>query len=351
MIQNMKSDVKNEVIDYLVIGGSVAGSELAAKFAKHGNTLFVDRYIPGTLMNCGGGMPKKVFNKFGVDVPKLTIEKAVMKIGKRKHSFPCNYYVVNRSEFDNALYKKACDAGATFRKLNFVGYNAEDSVAFFKDKKKDISIKYNKLILANGFHPGIEPFTRKRVKEKRGAAMVEIIDLKTPYKDVFYFEIYQKTAGYSWLFPMPDGKINVGTGGFFRDFKFKDIFKDFKELENISGEVVVKGGGVLPLKPVKKIEMGDVSLFGDSAGMVNALNGEGLMHIQKFSDKFVNALVSGKNLNSLWRRSSTYWYLRAASTVLNFFLFVDKVFKIQLYSNCCKLVIFVRNLLPARFRC
>jgi len=344
----MKSKIKNQTIDYLVIGGSVAGSELAAKLAKHGKTLFVDRYIPGTLMNCGGGMPKKVFHKFGVDISKLTIEKAVMKIGKRNYSFPCNYYVVNRSEFDNALYKKACDAGASFKKLNFVGYDVDANIAFFKDKKKDVSIKYNKLILANGFHPGIEPFSRERVTEKRGSAVVEIIDQKTPYKDVFYFEIYQKTPGYSWLFPMPDGKINVGTGGFLKDFKFKNIFKDFKKLENISGKVMVKGGGVLPLKPVKKIEMGDVSLFGDSAGMVNALNGEGLMHIQKFSDKFVNALVSGKNLNSLWRRSSTYWYLWTASTVLKFFLFINKVFKIQLYSCCCKLMIFVRNLLPAR---
>lgn len=333
-------------VDYLIIGGSVAGSVLAAKLAEHGSTLFVDRHIPGTLMNCGGGMPQKVFDAFAIDIPTRPINEGIMKIGSKEYSFPCHYLVVNRAEFDYALYKKACAAGAEFRQLNFTGYDAETNIATCRDATKTVTVKYNKLILANGFHPAQEPFSRESRNAGRGVAVVEIIDAETSRQNAFYFEIYQKKAGYSWIFPMPDGRINIGTGGFLRGVDFRSLFAEFKAAENISGKVIVKGGGVLPLKPVRTIQQGDVSLFGDSAGMINALNGEGLMHIERFSHKYVRALVTGNNLNFLWWRSLTYWYLLIASIMLKLFVLIGVIFKIQLYSAACRLVIAVRNMLP-----
>jgi flavin-dependent dehydrogenase len=338
--------MSDKTIDYLIIGGSVAGSVLAAKLAQHGSTLFVDRYLPGTLMNCGGGMPRKVFDAFDIDIPTLPINQGIMKIGAKEYSFPCHYLVVNRSEFDHALYKKACAAGAEFRQLSFCRYDAETKVAHFKEAGQPVMISYNKLILANGFHPAKEPFSGKARGAERGAARVEIIAAETSHQAAFYFEIYQNRPGYSWIFPMPDGRINIGTGGFLPDFNLKNIFEQFKISENIIGAVEVKGGGVLPLEPVRKIQQGAVSLFGDSAGMINALNGEGLMHIERFSHFYVRALVAGKNLNLLWLSSFTYWYLWLAAICLKLFLLIDKIFKVQLYSYACRLVIAVRNLLP-----
>ena len=338
--------IDDDVVDYLIIGGSVAGSVLAAKLASHGSTLFVDRHFPGTLMNCGGGMPQKVFDAFAIEIPTQPITKGIMKIGDNEYSFPCHYLVVNRSEFDYALYKKACNAGAEFRQLSFTGYDAEAKVATFRAANKTVKIKYKRLILANGFHPGLEPFSRESRTAECGLAVVEIIDVNFSRQDAFYFEIYQKMAGYSWIFPVPDGQINTGSGGFLPGVDFKALFMKFKATENISGNVIVKGGGVLPLKPVRIIQQGAVSLFGDSAGMVNALNGEGLMHIERFSHKYVQALIAGKNLNILWWRSATYWYLLIAATCLKLFVLIGAIFKIQLYSTACRLVIAIRNILP-----
>ena len=338
--------MNDKIIDYLIIGGSVAGSVLAAKLAEHGSTLFVDRYLPGTLMNCGGGMPQKVFDAFAVDIPTLPINQGIMKIGAKEYSFPCHYVVVNRSEFDHALYQKACNAGAEFRQMSFRGYDAETKIAHFSEHGQPVMINYNKLILANGFHPVKEPFSGTARVAERGAARVEIIATEAVHRAAFYFEIYQQTPGYSWIFPMPDGRINIGTGGFLRDFDFKNIFEQFKVAENITGEIEVKGGGVLPLKPVRIIQQGAVSLFGDSAGMINALNGEGLMHIERCSHRYAQALITGKNLNLLWLSSFTYWYLLLAAYCLKLFLLIDKIFRLQLYSSACRLVIAVRNLLP-----
>ena len=297
-------------------------------------------------MNCGGGMPQKVFDGFEIDIPTLSITLGIMKIGDKEYSFPCHYLVVNRSEFDHALYAKACAAGAKFRQLSFLGYDAENKIANFSEHGRPVKLKYNKLILANGFHPVKEPFSGAVRTAARGAARVEIIAVKTAPEAAFYFEIYQDMPGYSWIFPMPDGRINIGTGGFMRDFAFKNIFENFKNSENITGEVEVKGGGVFPLKPVRKIQQDDVSLFGDSAGMINALNGEGLMHIQRLSRRYVQALVNDRHLNILWLTSFTYWYLLLAAICLKTFLLIDKIFKLQLYSYACRLVIAIRNLLP-----
>ena len=333
-------------VDFLIVGASVAGSVLAAKFAKHGKVVFVDKYIPGTLMNCGGGMPEKVFKSFDVNIPCFPVKKAVMKIHGKEYGFPCNYVVVDRSELDKALYEKACKAGAEFIKMNFTGCDDAQQIANFRADRKEVAVKYKTLILAHGFHPSRNPFTRGERKLSSGAARVEIVDCKSPYPDTFYFEVYGKECpGYSWIFPMPDGKTNIGSGGFKGITIYPETLSNFKSTENISAGVLRKGGGVLPLKPAWKVQQGNICLFGDSAGMVNALNGEGLLHIDKFADKYVNAVLKGKNLNLFWKTSLTFWYLVAASFVLKFTIFSAKYFKIPLYPPACRLVAFTRRML------
>lgn len=331
-------------VEYLVVGSAAAGSVLAAKFAEKGKTLFVDKYLPGTLMNCGGGMPEKVFRSFDVDIPFLPIKKAVMNIGGRECWFPCNYVVVNRSEFDHALYKKACAAGAEFRLLNYKSHDPEKKLALFKEKQQSIEVKYQKLIFTCGFHPRKNLFTGNDIKLSSGAAKVEIIDRKSPHPEEFYFYIYeQKLPGYQWIFPMPGNKTNIGSGGFKTVNVPLASLVDLKAKAELTGEVIKKGGGVLPLAPVARIQHGDVFLFGDSAGMVNALNGEGLMHIAKFADPFVAGVYKGKNMNFKWRFSGTYCYLSCASWVLKILILLGKMTRIPFYPLACRLVAFVRR--------
>jgi flavin-dependent dehydrogenase len=340
---------KNEMqdqVDFLIVGASVAGSVLAEKFAQHGKVLFIDKHIPGTWMNCGGGMPEKVFKSFSVDIPYLPIKKAIMNINGKEHYFPCNYVVVNRSELDKSLYEKACKAGAVFKTMNFIGCDAGNQIAKFRVGSKEETVKYKKLILTHGFHPAKDPFTGEKRKCSAGVAIVEIVDSKSSYPDSFYFEIHGDfSQGYSWIFPMPDGRVNIGVGGIIRASVFSESLMDFKSLEDITGTVLRKGGGVLPLKPELKIQQGNISLFGDSAGMVNALNGEGLLHIDKFAEKYVNAVLSGKNLNLVWRTSSTFWFLFSAAFVSKILLSMGKILRIPLYAYSSCFVAFIRRML------
>lgn len=342
----MKENSVENSVDFLIIGASVAGSVLAAKLASHGKVIFVDKYIPGTWMNCGGGMPHKVFKLFDVDIPFNPITKACMHINGKNYEFPCNYVVVDRSELDHALYEKACKAGAEFKKMNFISSDSKSQVAKFKVKSRETTIKYKKLIIANGFHPGKDPFSGLKRNLVCGAARVEIIDCESPFPHSFYFDIYSKNPpGYSWLFPMPDGKINIGTGGFSGSPISACSLMDFKKSEKISGTVVKKGGGVLPIKPENRIHQGSIYLFGDAAGMVNALNGEGLLHIVKFAPKFVDGLINDKNLNIVWKTSSTFWFLWFAALVFNLLACFGDFFKISLYPIACRFVAFNRRIL------
>lgn len=335
-----------ESTDFLIIGASVAGSVLAAQFAPHGKVIFVDKYVPGTWMNCGGGLPEKVFKSFDIDIPFVPIKKAVMNIHGKNWEFPCNYVVVDRSELDKALLQKACRSGAEFKKMNYIGCDSENQIASLKDGSRITQIKYRKLVLAHGFHPMVEPFSRGKRNLSYGAAIVEIVDGDSPHPDQFYFHINSNgPPGYSWIFPMPSGRMNIGSGGFNTGSLFFKQLSSFKSVENVTGHVQKKGGGVLPLRPAGKIQQGNLYLFGDTAGMVNALNGEGLLHIAKFAPRFVRGVVQEKNLNLVWKTSPTFWYLTAVSSWLRFMNMAGAVLKLPMYPFSCRMVAFIRRIL------
>ena len=322
---------------YLIVGASVAGSQLAAELASYGETLFTDKYIPGTLMNCGGGMPKYIFDALNIDIPFLPVSNAIMNLKNKAYDFPLNYVIINRSEFDNALYKKAKKAGANFKQLNYKSHNPKSKIAEFTDENhKKVTVKYEKLILSYGFHPRKEPFSGKKRKEPFGAAVVEILDCKSPFDNDLYFQILKGSPGYTWVFPMLDNKINIGTGTL-ADTKFsRKEFNDFKQEHKINGKLIVKGGGVFPIKTVKRVQKGSVYLFGDAACMINALNGEGIRHITIMAPKFAKALAENKNMNLFWLSSGTFYYLYTASSVFKVVRILEKITRIPIYKICSK---------------
>ena len=346
---NNITDFKTE---FLVVGASVAGSLLADKLANFGKTIFTDKYEPGTLMNCGGGMPIDVFSSMKIDIPYLPVEKAVMDLKNASYPFPLNYVIVNRSEFDNALFKKAKKAGADFLRLNYQSHDPNNNTAVFLDQKhKKVIIEYKKIILAYGFHPRREPFFGKKRKEPFGAAVVQIIDCPSPFNNDLYFQILTGSPGYTWVFPMLDNKINIGTGTLTTSDFSRKAFSDFKKQYGIAGKIIVKGGGVFPIKTPIIIQKGSVYLFGDAAGMINALNGEGIRHINTMAAKFATALAKGKNMNFFWWSSGTFYYLLTASSVFKVFRIIEKLTRIPLYKISCKYVAKLKKNIGVKSAC
>ena len=341
----MDEPIQNET-EYLVVGASFAGSLLAAKFASHGPTLLIDKSEPGTFMNCGGGLPRETFDSLRIDIPRQIINQGVMDFGASRCSFPCNYVVVDRSELDSAVCRAAKMAGAQFRKLCYTGHDPVAKTASFRRQGGEkVSIRYRKLVLALGCNPVKEPFTGKqRRPSPHGLAQVEIIAKPSPEPSSFIFGIFRgKNPGYSWVFPMPGGRVNAGSGSFGGTDARRFLLQNMKRQLKIDDKIIRKGGGVIPLSVAWKIQRRDSFVFGDAAGMVNPLNGEGLKHIANFADKFVSAVSKGKNANFAWLTSGTFIYLLTATLAFKSIVATQRMLSIDLYPAACRLVAFIRR--------
>ena len=333
--------------DYLIVGASYAGSILAAKLAKHADTLLVDKALPGDLMNCGGGIPEKTFNDLKLNIPFVRTNTITMNIKGLIRSFPAKYVVIDRRDLNRALYEKAVDAGSEFKKMRYVKHDPDKKIAMFALHKESVEVEYKKLIFADGFHPG-RVRIQQRINEKLpcGAAKVQIIEGASPYLDTLYFKITEDNpTGYSWVFPMPGNKLNIGAGGFHSGTVPESWMDDLKDSEGLKGKCLIKGGGVLPVNPIKRVQDGDTFLFGNAAGMVYALNGEGLKHIHDISDAWAETIISGGNLNMKWRLSTTYSKLNFAALFLKGLITGGKLFNTSLYPLACRAAAKSRNII------
>lgn len=324
--------------DFTVIGASFAGSILAAKLTKYGKVLLFDKMEPGTRLKCAGGIKTAEFEKLEIEIPHVKVNNIIISAGRKLSGFKSPYVVVDRRDIDAAIFKKAIAAGAVFRKAEYISHDPLKNVVKLRHGEETTDASYRKLILAKGFNS-------KTAGSFHGTSYVEIIDSRIRYEDSLYFKILEAQIGYCWIFPLPGGKINVGIGSFSEMPFSPSYFKRFKEEQKIDGEVICKGGGRIPMQPSISVMKGDVCLFGDSAGMVLAINGEGLRYISRMSGICAECIAEKKNLNIRWISSRTFARLYVGSASMKIIIFIEKHFKKGLYSFLCRIGAAVLNLL------
>ena len=323
--------------DFTVIGASFAGSLLASKLAKYGTVSIFDKVQPGTRLKCAGGIKAEEFEKLELDIPHVKVNSIIISSKGRISGFKAKYVIPDRRELDAAVLKKAIEAGALFQKAEYISHNTEKNIVKLKRDEETIETAYRKLILAKGF-------LSNTAGSFHGTSYVEIIESQYKYDDSIYFKILETQIGYCWIFPLPDGKINIGIGSFSETPFSPSDFKKFKEEQNIDGRVICKGGGRIPMQPAMSVMKGDVTLFGDSAGMVLAINGEGLRYISRMSGPWAECIAGKKNLNFRWVFSRTFARLCICSAAMRIIIFIEKYFKKGLYSFLCRIGAAVLNL-------
>ncbi len=303
------SDILSKKPDFTVVGASFAGSLLASRLAKHGKVLLIDRREPGTKLKCGGGVRYREFEKLGLDVPHVKVDKILMVEKGKTICFRTGYAVVDRRVLDAAMFKRALEAGAVFQKGEYLSHEAAKNTLSVKIGEDTVEYKYKKLILANGFNP-------RTGGNFYGTSYVEIVESRSSHEDALYFKLLERNVGYCWIFPLPDGRVNIGIGSLSGQPFSRDDFRKFKEEQGITGNIVCKGGGMIPLSPASAVRDGNVYLFGDAAGMVFSANGEGLRNIIKMSGLWTECIVKGSDLNSRWMFNRTFMRLYASTLVV-----------------------------------
>lgn len=205
-------------------------------------------------------------------------------------------YVSRRMDFDNFLIEEVRRRENIdyYDGIAIENYKKTENGFEISDKKETFRVKAELLIVANGANSSFARHyagLKKIPKHYAGAVRAYYKNVGEMHMDNFielHF-IKEITPGYLWIFPLPNGRANVGLG-MRSDFvsqrkynlkqgltetlkkhpKLKERFKD-AELE---GKILGYG---LPLGSKKRAISGDnFMLVGDAGHLIDPLTGEGI---------------------------------------------------------------------------
>jgi len=301
----------------LVIGGGPAGSTAARFLAKEGvDTLLVERNF-SFVKPCGGGIPSPAFEE--LDLPMDAIKKLVNSVKVvsptgEELQIPLSggtIAIVERSNFDPLLRKKAEEAGARLLEARFfrfikVGKTMTAEVVAV-DGHIDICADY--VIAADGVNSrvrtalDIKPVPSiMTMSERRRGAHTDFCE--------FWYGSNHAPRFYSWVFPASGG-ISVGTGS--TDSRAVKIFLErFIERRGLggSGDRREREGQIslraykIPFWQDDLYCRGRVLFVGDAAGLVMPMSYEGIYYAMKSGEFAARAILKGKmrDYRALWRK-------------------------------------------------
>ena len=286
--------MKTNHFDVIVIGAGPGGATAAFELAKAGiKTLLIEKHKFPRHKTCGGGITHKVASVLPFDISS-TIERTITsfvltyKMGPPQilHSRDPLVYMVRRSEFDNFLTCSAVDGGAQFldeTKCEQILLN-EKSVNVVTSRGNYSS---DFLIGADGAM-GITSRSAGLMTDRVLLPAIEHeVEVPSPVAEYWQhkmsLDVGTLRASYGWLFPKDD-HFNVGVGGFGHRRDFSRYLKTYDHehlIRRVPDRVHVRKtfGYILPLRRKDApIQQGRILLIGDSAGLVEALTGEGIYY-------------------------------------------------------------------------
>jgi geranylgeranyl reductase family protein len=310
------------VYDVTVIGAGPGGSTAARYLAKQGfDVCLIDKDRFPRDKPCGGGFSTQLVEEFPyLKKREKEFLKGVCHIGvlhspnrKRVMRSRVDMAVALRTEFDNALYETALDAGTssiTGHRVKSISIS-NNLATVSLDNGRDISTKV--IVGADGVTSMVARSTGLNIKwssEDVTACRVAEVpvnpntveELYTADREYHFFANLGGLPGYGWVFPKFE-TINVGLGivadhakGLpkrFRSFtKFlmkKGYLNEDADLRNAKGALLPTGGTISKLFAKRCL------LVGDSAGMVNPITGGGIAYAMKAGK--LAAVVLGKCLD------------------------------------------------------
>ncbi|WP_344167711.1 geranylgeranyl reductase family protein [Pilimelia columellifera] len=312
-----------DTADVIVVGAGPGGSAAAYHLAGHGaRVLLLEKtHFPREKV-CGDGLTPRAVKQLiamGVDTSPgagWVRNRGLRVIGgglrleldwPELASFPGYGLVRTRHDFDDILARRAVAAGADLRTgVNVAGpvLDADDRVAGVTAVVDGEEVQFHApLVLSADGVSGRLPLAlglAKREDRPIGVAVRQYIRSAARTHDDYlesWLELRSKEAGdnllpgYGWLFGLGDGRVNVGLGvlnssAAFGNTNYRHMLRDWlantpeewglSDPANADGKVL---GAALPMgfNRVPHYTRG-MLLVGDSGGMVNPFNGEGIAY-------------------------------------------------------------------------
>ena len=289
--------------DVIVVGAGPAGSVAAQRLASQGiSVILLDQAVfPGD-KTCGDGVGSHglaVLERIGLaewsrqylapEVMRLNApDGEMLEVRPDKHDY-CFGRVIPRTELDAALAQQAVKSGAVFQE----GQKVTDitiETGFVMASANGDRFTSQLLILAEG--------SRGTLSQRLGLVRSgpDLYALRQYYRNVtqqttcmeFHFQPWI-LPGYTWIFPMNDGRANVGTGTFTYRLKHEGVNlkqylgrfaaeqqSDGKRLWGAAPDGEMKGFPLRTTLGSLQTHADRLLLAGDSAGLVNPMSGEGI---------------------------------------------------------------------------
>ena len=322
------SSTSKHVYDAVIVGAGPSGSSCAFWLASAGwDVAVVERKTFPRAKTCGDGLTPRSVRQ----LQDMGLESKVAAVGHRYSglrscgfgqevamrwpdhpSFPSYGYAITRFDLDAMIADRAVDAGATV----FTGVEAVDLIDLspadhdgqlasasglvVKDKASGTTseLRGRIVVVADGANSRIGRAlgTQRRREWPMGMAIRGYYE--SPASDDDFIESHLDirdaegniVPGYGWIFPLGDGRINVGVGLLSTDRRWKgvnttklmDTFVNFvPDRWGISPEAALgpATGGKLPMGLSVGPRTGDnVIVIGDASGSINPFNGEGIAY-------------------------------------------------------------------------
>lgn len=328
--------VENDA-DVIVVGAGPGGSATAYHLARHGvRVLLLEKTEFPREKVCGDGLTPRAVRqliRMGVDTSPEAgwlHNKGLRVIGGGIRleldwpdlaSFPNYGLVRTRLDFDDLLAQRAVAAGAKLRtSVNVLGpvLDADDRVIGVQAEvgpDKEPATFHAPLVVAADGVSGRFPLAlglAKREDRPIGVAVRRYYRSPAKHDDDYlesWLELRAKGSdallpGYGWIFGLGDGRVNVGLGvlnssAAFGKTNYRRLLTDWlantPEDWGMTDETNAEGpilGAALPMgfNRVPHYSRG-VLLVGDSGGMVNPFNGEGIAYAMESGELAAEVVV------------------------------------------------------------
>lgn len=270
--------------DILVIGAGPAGASAALKATECGaKVLLIERKsVIGVPVRCAEFIPKQLLGE--LDCGK---EFIVQPVKSMKTFLPDNNIIetpspgliIDRDKFDQALYKKAIEAGVeTWTGASALELN-EGKILVLKDREH-ININAGIIIGADGPHSRVGKWIGSTNRNLIPALQAKVVLTKPMECTEVYFD-KRYFGGYAWLFPKGN-MANIGLGiknqNSINNIRanLEHFLNKLKKQNKITGEVSGYTAGWIPAEAPRKITKGNIMLVGDAAGQTHPITGAGI---------------------------------------------------------------------------
>ena len=291
--------------DIAVIGAGPAGSIAAQRLAAAGaQVALIEKDIFPRAKSCGDGVTSEgldVLNRtelasWAAQFPEMKAlrltspDGQVLNIPFNHPEWGCVGRIIPRFQLDEKLARCAVESGAVLMEGCQVTAVEQTDHQPIRITAGDESIETQLLILADGSHA---PVTRRlgliRTKPEL-VAMRQYFTGDTLADDTLEIHFTPTIVpGYTWLFPVGDGRINIGTGSFSRRVA-QGKLNLHKELDQFVAHHPVTADRLQQLKPAGPLKghplrtnldetqthADRILVTGDAAGLVNPFTGVGI---------------------------------------------------------------------------